>query len=287
MSKLVLAYDADCGPCTRFKHLIDFIDTENQVDFISLMEADETGLLDKIPRSARHTSFHLVFPSGEVLSGSAAIPSLIELLPLGKKISRVITVAPGGPRSISFVYAGFARLHDRGSCRYHRSLIRSTGDLTEPVSGGSQFPNLRISKYLYFGLLGGFLGSLAMGGVVPLPDALCVRFATDITGQSPSTYPLAWALHVLTGVTFGAAFGILASITRIEVKRPMRRSALLGLISGLLVWAGFFSPSIAIFAPSLITYALLETSLAAHVVFGLVLGATLGVMLSRSQSHAN
>jgi membrane associated rhomboid family serine protease len=128
---------------------------------------------------------------------------------------------------------------------------------------------------------------LAMGGVVPLPDALCVRFATDIAGQSPSTYPLAWALHVLTGVTFGVAFGILASITRVGGKRPMRRSVLLGLLSGGLVWAGFFSPSIAIFAPSLITDTLLETSLAAHVVFGLILGATLGIFLSRNQRHAN
>jgi predicted DCC family thiol-disulfide oxidoreductase YuxK len=285
LPKLVLAYDADCGPCTRFKHLVDFIDAENQVDFISLMEADETGLLDKIPRSARHTSFHLVFPSGEILSGSAAIPSLIELLPHGKTISRVITSAPGGPRSISFVYSGFARLHDRGSCRYHRSLTRSTGGLAEPVSGGLIFHNLSTSNYLYTGLLGGFLGSLAMGGVVPLPDALCVRFATDITGHSPITYPLAWGLHVLTGVTFGVAFGIFARMTRIESKRPMRRSVLLGLLSGGLVWAGFFSPSIAIFAPSLITDTLLETSLAAHVVFGLTLGATFGVVLSRSQAN--
>jgi hypothetical protein len=251
------------------------------------MEADETGFLDKIPRPVRHTSFHLVFPSGEVLSGAAAIPSLIELLPHGKTISRILTLAPGGQRSISFVYAGFARLHDKGSCRYHTSLTQSKGGLGEPVSRGHLFPDLPISKYLYVGLLGGFLGSLAMGGVVLLPDALCVRFATDITGQSPSTYPLAWALHVLTGVTFGVAFGFLASTTRIGRKRPMRRSFLLGLLSGGLVWAGFFIPSIAIFAPSLITEALLETSFAAHVVFGLILGATLGAFLSWNQRPAN
>jgi predicted DCC family thiol-disulfide oxidoreductase YuxK len=282
LSRLVLAYDADCGPCTRFKQIVDFIDAENQVDFISLMEADETGLLDTIPRSARHTSFHIIFQNGEVLSGSAAIPSLIELLPHGSVISRVITSAPGGLRAISFVYAGFARLHDKGSCRYHLSLARSTDGLAEPDSGGPRLYKLSVSKYLYLGLLGGLLGSLAMGGVVPLPDALCVRLATDMTGRGPITYPLAWALHVLTGATFGVAFGILARIIRIEGKGLMERSVLLGLFSGGLVWAGFFSPSIVIFAPSLITDSLLETSLVAHLIFGLILGATFGVALSKS-----
>jgi predicted DCC family thiol-disulfide oxidoreductase YuxK len=281
LSKLVLAYDADCGPCTSFKHFVHFIDTQRQVDFISLIEADETGLLDKIPRSARHASFHLVFPDGEILSGSSAIPSLIELLPHGKTISRVITSTPGGPGSIAFVYAWLARLHDRGSCRYHGSLTRSTGNLAEPVSGGPLTPKFPVSKYLSIGLLGGFLGSLAMGVVVPLPDALCVRFATGMMGQSPSTYTLAWALHVLTGVTLGGAFSVLASRIRLEVRRPMARSVFLGLSSGVLIWAGFFIPSIAIFAPSVITDALLEASFAAHVLFGLILGATFGVFLSQ------
>ena len=89
MSRLVLAYDADCGPCTRFKRLVEFIDTKNQVDFIPLIEADESGLLDEIPRSERHASFHLVQPGGEVLNGAAAIPSLIKILPLGKAIAKV------------------------------------------------------------------------------------------------------------------------------------------------------------------------------------------------------
>lgn len=246
------------------------------------MEADKTRLLDKIPKSARHTSFHLVLPSGEILSGSAAIPTLIELLPHGRTISRIITSAPAGPRSISFVYAGFARLHDKGSCRYHMSLARSAGRIVEPVSGYPSVRRLPISKYLYTGLLGGFFGSLVMGIVVPLPDALCVRFATDMTGQSPSTYFLAWALHIITGVTIGGAFGMFASLTRIGSKRPMRRALIAGLLIGMLVWAGFFSPSVAIFVPSIITSALLESSLVAHLVFGLVLGATLGAMLSRN-----
>jgi len=128
---------------------------------------------------------------------------------------------------------------------------------------------------------------LAMGIIVPLPDALCLRLATDIAGLSPGTYPLAWAFHVVTGVTIGAVFGILASITRLGGRSPIRRSIVLGLLTGVLVWAGFFTPSMVTFMPSLITYPLIETSLAAHVVFGLVLGVTVGVRLSGSHGQAD
>ena len=231
MSRLVLAYDADCGPCTRFKRLVEFIDTKNQVDFIPLIEADESGLLDEIPRSERHASFHLVQPGGEVLNGAAAIPSLIKILPLGKAIAKVITSAPGGPRSISFVYAGFSRLHDRGSCRYQRSFASSKVGFAERVSKGLSIAGPSRSKYVYAGLIGGFLGSLA-GRHRPLPDALCLRLATDMAGRTPGTYALAWAFHVVTGVAIGAAFGILASIIRIGGWRPMHRSIFLGLLTG-------------------------------------------------------
>ena len=241
MSRLVLAYDADCGPCTRFKRLVEFIDTKNQVDFIPLIEADESGLLDEIPRSERHASFHLVQPGGEILNGAAAIPSLIKILPLGKAIAKVITSAPGGPRSISFVYAGFSRLHDRGSCRYQRSFASSKVGFAERVSKGLSIAGPSRSKYVYAGLIGGFLGSLA-GRHRPLPDALCLRLATDMAGRTPGTYALAWAFHVVTGVAIGAAFGILASIIRIGGWRPMHRSIFLGLLTGVLIWAGFFNP---------------------------------------------
>ncbi len=118
MLKYLLAYDADCGPCTRFKRVVDFLDSRNRISFISLIEAEELGLLNKIPKSLRHASFHLIFPAGEVLSGSQAISRVIESFPSGELISRVLESAPGGPRSIAYLYSVFARLHDAGSCRY-------------------------------------------------------------------------------------------------------------------------------------------------------------------------
>jgi predicted DCC family thiol-disulfide oxidoreductase YuxK len=48
-SKYILAYDADCGPCTKFRRIVDILDKYERIDFISLTKADEEGLLDNIP----------------------------------------------------------------------------------------------------------------------------------------------------------------------------------------------------------------------------------------------
>jgi len=70
--KNILAYDADCGPCTKFKRIVDILDKCERIDFISLTKADQEGLLDKIPVHQRFKSFHLIFPQGETKSGSDA-----------------------------------------------------------------------------------------------------------------------------------------------------------------------------------------------------------------------
>ncbi len=116
--RYLLVYDGDCGPCTKFKRAIDFLDTYRKLDYLSLVEADEKGVLDSVPPNLWHRSFHLVSPEGMVLSGAKALPGLIGLLPTGRPISRLMVLAPGGLSAISFVYSVFSRLHDTGSCRY-------------------------------------------------------------------------------------------------------------------------------------------------------------------------
>ena len=118
LQKYILAYDADCGPCSRFREIADFLDPREGIDSVSLIDADRLGLLDKIPRFVRHNSFHLIFPNGEVLSGAKAIPALTEFFPLGTLLSRGLRSAPGGQRFIDFAYSALSRLHDSGSCRY-------------------------------------------------------------------------------------------------------------------------------------------------------------------------
>ena len=121
-SKYILAYDADCGPCTRFRHAVDIFDIYQRIDFISLIEADQKGLLDKIPASMRYKSFHLIFPDREeVKSGSDALIKLIAILPGGRVISPIINYLPGGKQIVHFVYTKFSRLHDGGSCNINNN----------------------------------------------------------------------------------------------------------------------------------------------------------------------
>jgi len=98
----ILAYDVDCGPCTRFKRMVDMLDKYEKIDFISLTKADKEGLLNDIPVRQRYKSFHLIFPKGETKSRSDALLELIAILPGGRIISPIINNLPGGKNADLF-----------------------------------------------------------------------------------------------------------------------------------------------------------------------------------------
>jgi predicted DCC family thiol-disulfide oxidoreductase YuxK len=117
VDRYVLAYDADCGPCTRFKQGVDFLDAHRKIGFVSIDQAEESGLLDGIPETRRHRSFHLILPSKRVESGAEALPTLMGLFPSGRMISKIVESAPGGLPILAFVYSIASRLHEVGSCK--------------------------------------------------------------------------------------------------------------------------------------------------------------------------
>jgi len=119
----ILAYDVDCGPCTRFRNIVDILDKCEKIDFISLTEANQKGLLDKIPVPLRYKSFHLILPNGEAKSGSDALLQLIAILPGVKEIYPIVNYFPGGKQIVCFVYNSFSRLHDLGSCRVNNNTV--------------------------------------------------------------------------------------------------------------------------------------------------------------------
>ena len=130
MTNYLLAYDSDCGPCTKFKRLVDFLDAYHAIDFVSLTDANERGLLDSIPKSRRSKSFHLISPNGEIQSGSDALYDLISLFPLGGYISKLIVLLPGGKRMTRLLYYALSRLRNSSSCRLGDNL-RHTSDNKE------------------------------------------------------------------------------------------------------------------------------------------------------------
>ena len=115
-SRYILVYDVDCGPCKRFAHVVDILDKDAKIDFISLTEADQKSLLYKIPTHLRFKSFHLISTNGQIRSGSEALTELIRILPGGKVIFPLINYFPAGNRIVRFLYNTFSKLHDTGSC---------------------------------------------------------------------------------------------------------------------------------------------------------------------------
>jgi predicted DCC family thiol-disulfide oxidoreductase YuxK len=113
----VLAYDAACGPCSQFKALVDFLDARGVIEFASLRQAEEDGVLESVDPSTRYASFHLVPPGQRALSGAEAILPLVRLLiPGGRSASRILEAIPGCGRAISFGYSTLSRLHGTGAC---------------------------------------------------------------------------------------------------------------------------------------------------------------------------
>jgi predicted DCC family thiol-disulfide oxidoreductase YuxK len=113
----LLAYDAACGPCSRFKAVVDFLDARGLIEFVSLRQADEAGALESVAPSMKYDSFHLIAPGKPVLSGADALLPLVGLLlPGGGAFSRVLEAIPGCSRAISFGYSTVSRLHYAGAC---------------------------------------------------------------------------------------------------------------------------------------------------------------------------
>lgn len=118
--RYTMVYDADCGPCTRFRDAVSFLDSRHRMEYTGINEAEGAGLLDALPLSARHRSFHLVFPDGRVVSGADALPGLTGLLPGGSVPSFLLGSSTVVFSAAAFVYSVFARLHETGSCSYVR-----------------------------------------------------------------------------------------------------------------------------------------------------------------------
>ncbi len=116
ISKHIVAFDSDCGPCTKFSHLIDRLDRYDKIVCLPILVAEKNGLLDKVPQLLHYKSFHLIFTDGQVVSGSEAILPLISILPMGRLMFPLLNYFPGGKRFVRFVYNRLSRSHDKGYC---------------------------------------------------------------------------------------------------------------------------------------------------------------------------
>lgn len=113
---LTLAYDSECGPCTRFRRAVEFLDAGRAMKYVGLEHAEGVGLLDRVPQDRRRASFHLVAPDGRAWSGAGALSTLASQLPCGAVASKAIESCPLVSGTLSFAYRALSRLHGSGSC---------------------------------------------------------------------------------------------------------------------------------------------------------------------------
>jgi len=108
-------YDSDCGMCTTFKDAVAFLDRSHRIRSVTIDSAEDSGALEGIPRRLRRASFHLITPTGIVISGANAVPFLAGELPVGNVSRRVLEVPPMA-RFVRSLYGAFVSIHNSSSC---------------------------------------------------------------------------------------------------------------------------------------------------------------------------
>jgi predicted DCC family thiol-disulfide oxidoreductase YuxK len=91
----VVLYDEDCAFCRWSLDKILAWDRHRRLRPVAIQSADGQALLANMPESERLDSWHLVLPSGEVLSAGAAAAPLAELLPAGRPLAFLFRSFPG------------------------------------------------------------------------------------------------------------------------------------------------------------------------------------------------
>lgn len=148
-----------------------------------------------------------------------------------------------------------------------------------------------VSKGVLYGLLGGFIGVVIMGGIasmMPIPGTGGAPFfvaAAMLMGLGSMAWTAGWLMHILTGLIVGAIFGIVVTKVSKLNARSVARGLGLGVLAGLILWIVFFLPMMAMLMPSLMSMGtMVAGSFAAHIIYGAFLGITVGALLPRSAS---
>ena len=151
MEQGLLVYDADCGSCSKFRKAVDLLDKYDNLRFISLVDAEDKGLLNSIPTWRRRKSFHLISPGDQISSGADAIPVLMDMLPLGRFASSLILKFPLGLHIVNLVYSTLSRLHDTGSCGYNHNHTISSFNQNNLVTAQkiAKGGNFRLPKHRF------------------------------------------------------------------------------------------------------------------------------------------
>lgn len=104
-----LLYDGRCGLCRRLARLVRRLDRRRNLVLLAFDDPDAKQELGRLPRERRYSAFHLVSPSGEILSGDQAVLPTLDLLRGGRELAAVLRRLPGGERAARATYRWVAQ----------------------------------------------------------------------------------------------------------------------------------------------------------------------------------
>jgi predicted DCC family thiol-disulfide oxidoreductase YuxK len=95
MTTATVCFDEDCGLCRWGARRLRRWDRHARLRFVALGDTASDELLHELSPDGRRSSWHLVGPDGQVSSGGAAVPRVLELLPGGRPLAAVADRFPG------------------------------------------------------------------------------------------------------------------------------------------------------------------------------------------------
>jgi acetyl esterase len=121
-------YDADCGFCMWLLAALLGWDRAGRLLPLALQRPEAGALLPEIAPAERMASWHLLSPTGARLSGGAALPAVLRLLPGGRLPAAGLERIPGlterGYRWVADHRSGLSRLVPGGAKRRGGERVR-------------------------------------------------------------------------------------------------------------------------------------------------------------------
>jgi len=111
----ILLFDRDCGICTAFGRWIHAVDVRHRIRFQTIQSSRE--LLREIPDGQVLDAFHIVPPNGDILTGGDAVPTVIEALPMGAGLGRVLRGSDVLMAQVHAFYGFLTRFREQLVCR--------------------------------------------------------------------------------------------------------------------------------------------------------------------------
>src|SRR5437867_1424537 len=139
----ILLFDRDCGICSAFGRWVHAADLRRRIELRTIQSGRD--LLRGVPEDRIFDAFHMITPSGGLATGGDAVPVLIEALPMGAGVGRILRGSGALMSAVHSFYQLLTRFRDRLVCRVDAratsaGLARSRRTGGVSTLGGSPHP---------------------------------------------------------------------------------------------------------------------------------------------------